>query len=203
MNLFIKILFSIPAVLIATTVHEFTRAMTSIALGDDLPKNLGRNTLNPVKHFEPIGFLLLLYSNGFGWGQPVETSSIRYKNRKRDVLLVAILPSVANLLVGALAIFIYTKFGHNLNSSLAAILVYTSVYNIGIAVYNCVPVVPMDCAKALSVLLPSNRYYQYLQQEKMIQMIFLFLLFFGITNNIFGPIINMIIGFIESFFLIF
>ena len=82
---FLVILLGIPGILVATTVHEFVRALTSTVLGDTYPKSQGQVTLNPVKHFEPIGFLMMLYSGGFGWGKPVETSALYYKNRKRDI----------------------------------------------------------------------------------------------------------------------
>ena len=81
---FLVILLGIPGILVATTVHEFVRALTSTVLGDTYPKSQGQVTLNPVKHFEPIGFLMMLYSGGFGWGKPVETSALYYKNRKRQ-----------------------------------------------------------------------------------------------------------------------
>ncbi len=194
MNYFWIFLVSIPGIIVATTVHEFTRAAVSTALGDTLPKNRGRLTLNPVKHFEPIGFLLLFYSGGFGWGKPVDTSALYYKNRKRDTLLVAILPSVVNLILGMLFLVLQSKvFGGD--SYLGMIFYYLCYYNVGLAVYNFLPVSPMDCAKVLSVSIPANRYFQYLQYEKMIQMIFLFLLFFGFITGIF----NVIIGFIIQF----
>ena len=98
-NSFLFILFALIAIIIATTVHEFTRALTSTILGDTLPKQKGRLTLNPIKHFEPIGFILMLATGGFGWGKPVDTTSLYYKNRKRDTLLTAIMPDIANIIV--------------------------------------------------------------------------------------------------------
>ena len=193
MNYFTMFLLSIPGLFIATTVHEYTRAAISNALGDELPKNRGRLTLNPIKHFEPVGFLLLFYSGGFGWGKPVDTSSLRYKNRKKDTLMVAILPSVVNILVGMIALFIYTKVDL-WNGIVGAIFNYTCYYSVGLAVYNLAPVSPMDCAKVLAVVLPSNKYYQFLQYEKMIQMMFLLLLFLGTFSGIFGTITNFVIN---------
>ena len=69
-NYLLAFLWSIPGLLVATTMHEFVRALASSAMGDNLPKSQGRLTLNPLKHFEPIGFLLLFYTGGFGWGKP-------------------------------------------------------------------------------------------------------------------------------------
>ena len=73
----VMLFLQIPAVIIAATVHEFTRAAVSTVLGDKKPKNEGRLTLNPVKHFEPIGFILM-WATGFGWGKPVNTSALFY-----------------------------------------------------------------------------------------------------------------------------
>lgn len=188
--------------LVATTMYEFVRALASSAMGDNLPKSQGRLTLNPLKHFEPIGFLLLFYTGGFGWGKPVETSGLYYKNRKRDTLLVAILPSVVNLLLGMVFLGVYVNFGGNVNHHVANILNYLCFYNVGIAVYNILPVSPMDCVKVLSVVLPANKYFSYLQYEKMIQMIFLFLLFLGFFGNIFGNITYGVIQFLGHLFFI-
>ena len=78
MNSLIILALQAPCVIFATTLHEFTRAFVSTKLGDNRPRDNGRLTLNPFKHFEPIGFLLALLT-GFGWGLPVETSSLYYK----------------------------------------------------------------------------------------------------------------------------
>lgn len=186
-NTLLVLLLGIPAILVATTVHEFTRALLSVVFGDNYPKSQKRLTLNPIKHFEPIGFLLMLYSGGFGWGKPVETSALYYKNRKRETLLVAILPSVANLLLGLLFLVVYAVCGEG--GIVATLLYDMAYYNVALAVYNILPVAPMDCVKVLAVLLPANQYFKYMQYEKMIQMIFLFLLFFGFVTGIMNTLI--------------
>ncbi|WP_313528914.1 site-2 protease family protein [Anaerotignum sp.] len=201
MNYLLIFLVSIPGIIVATTMHEFTRAAVSSALGDTLPKSKGRLTLNPAKHFEPIGFLLLFYSGGFGWGKPVETSALYYKNRKRDTLLVATLPSLVNLFLGMIFLALYTHLPVE-NTYVSMTLNYLCYYNVGLAVYNILPVSPMDCVKVLSVSLPANKYFQYLQYEKMIQMFFLFLLFFGFFSGIFGGITNFLINFLGNIFFI-
>lgn len=200
MNYFTLFLISLPGILVATTVHEFTRALVSTALGDTLPKSKGRVTLNPLKHFEPIGFLLLFYTGGFGWGKPVETSALYYKDRKRDNMMVAVLPSLVNLTLGIVFIALYANSMQG-NYYIAAILQYLAYYNIGLAIYNILPVAPMDCVKLLAVVLPANKYFRYLQYEKMIQMIFLFLLFFGFFGNIFGGITSAIMNLLGSLFM--
>lgn len=189
-NTLLVLLLGIPGILVATTVHEFTRALLSTVFGDNYPKSQGRLTLNPVKHFEPIGFLMMFYSGGFGWSKPVETSALYYKNRKRDTLLVAILPSVVNLVLGIVFLGIYQSLQRGGSSYyLVALLNYMAYYNVGLAVYNILPVAPMDCVKVLAVLMPANQYFRYMQNEKLIQMIFLFLLFFGLITGFMDSII--------------
>lgn len=199
-NYLFVFLCSIPGLLIATTMHEFTRAAASAAFGDNYPQSQGRLTLNPCKHFEPIGFLLLFYTQGFGWGKPVETSALYYKNRKRDTLLVAILPSVVNLMLGVIFLALWVKLP--LPQMVSTMLHYACVYNVGIAIYNILPVAPMDCVKVLSVTLPSNKYFSYMQYEKMIQMIFLFLMFFGFFGGVFQTITMAVIQFLGNVFFI-
>ena len=202
-NTLLLMAIGIPGILVATTIHEFTRALLSTIFGDNYPKSQKRLTLNPIRHFEPIGFLLMFYSGGFGWRKPVETSALYYKNRKRDTLLVAILPSVVNLIMGIVFMSIYVMLRNNAgNPYLIALLNYLAYYNVGLAMYNILPVAPMDCVKVLAVLMPANQYFKYMQNEKMIQMIFLFLMFFGLITgwmdtliygvlNLFGNLLGM------------
>ncbi len=187
----IVLALQIPAVIFATTLHEFSRAAVSTALGDKKPKNEGRLTLNPIKHFEPVGFILM-WATGFGWGKPVETSPMFYKNRKRDTLITAIAPTVINLIAALVSSVIYSLAPLNEMGIVGILLSYLLVsikqFNIYIAVYNIVPVSPMDCVKVLSCVLPANSYFKYIQYEKIIQMVFLLLLFMGYTNFIINPI---------------
>lgn len=191
------ILFSIPGIIVATTAHEFTRAAVSSALGDVLPKNQKRLTLNPFRHFEPIGFILMLATGGFGWGRPVETSALYYKNRKRDTLLAAVLPTVVNLVLAFLFMLLFKLVGNKAGAQAAVMLSYGVRFNVALAVFNLVPVVPMDCVKVLSVVLPSNKYFQYMQYEKVLQVGFFLLLYMGIFSSIFDIIINMVIQILD------
>ncbi len=202
-NTLLLMAIGIPGILAATTIHEFTRALLSTIFGDNYPKSQKRLTLNPIRHFEPIGFLLMFYSGGFGWGKPVETSALYYKDRKRDTLLVAIIPTVVNFVLGIVFMGIYVSVRRSMGSPyLIALLNYLAYYNMGLAMYNLLPVAPMDCVKVLAVLMPANQYFRFMQNEKMIQMIFLFMMFFGLITgwmdtiiygvlNLFGNLLGM------------
>lgn len=195
MDILLYLIICIPGILLATTTHEFTRAAVSTRLGDYVPKEKGRLTLNPFKHFEPIGFILML-STGFGWGKPVETSSLYYKNRKRDMLIAAIAPSVINLLM-ALFLTVFYKLSLNAGASyavvLSTILSKCIYFNVSLAVYNIVPITPMDGLKVISHIIPANQYFKYLQYEKIVQVLFLIFLFMGFVSNFFNTIIYFII----------
>lgn len=197
-NYAVILLLSIPGVLIATTFHEFIRAVVSSHFGDVLPKNNGRLTINPVRHFEPIGFLLLLATGGFGWGKPVETSALYYKNRKKDTLLTAILPSVGNLIIAFIALIAYKVCDEATVPYLAIFLFVTARYNVALAVFNVLPVVPMDCVKVLAVAMPANQYFQYMQYEKVIQIGFFILLTMGFFGGFFQYIVQYILQFLET-----
>ena len=183
-------LLQIPCAIFATTIHEFARALTSTLLGDKKPKNEGGLTLNPAKHFEPIGFILM-WTTGFGWGKPVETSQLFYKNRKQGVLITAIVPSVVNIVFALKFSVVINIVGTEINA-VSIVLANLVRFNVSLAVYNLVPVTPMDGIKVLSAVMPANNYFKYIQYEKVIQMMFLLLLFMGYTDAIFVPVINFI-----------
>ena len=129
----------------------------------------------PGQTFEPIGFILALLT-GCGWGKPVETSALFYKNRKAGVLMTAVLPTVANV---ALAFVCGRLLKLPMGYWAGIVLAYLVRVNVALAVYNMMPVTPMDCLKVLSVVLPANTYFSYLQYEKLVQMVFLDLYSFG------------------------
>lgn len=196
MELLIVFLLGIPAIMVATTIHEFTRAAVSTALGDTLPKQQKRLTLNPIKHFEPIGIIIMLVC-GFGWGQPVNTSSMYYKDRKKGVLITAIMPTVANIVLAFAAMFIARILANN--SYISVFFMKICYYSCCLVIYNLLPVAPMDCLKVLSVVMPANKYFRFMQYEKIIQMVFLLLLFMGL-GGLFGNIINVLYMFIGGVF---
>lgn len=187
-NILLQIVFGILSFFIVVTCHELTRALVSTALGDVVPKNEKSITLNPFKYTEPIGAILFiityLYGYGaFGWSKTVRTSPLYYKKRKRDSLLVAILPNVANILLAFIIVIIW-KLLPSHTSVMSTFLNVLVVYNVSFAVCNCLPVPPMDCVKVLSLVLPAKQYFSYMQYEKIIQVVFLFLLIFGLFGSL-------------------
>ena len=195
-NIIIQLLSGILAFFIVATCHEYTRAAISTALGDVIPKNEKTLTLNPLKHVEPVGamFFIITYLLGygaFGWSRTANTSSLYYKNRKRDALLVAILPTVANMVLAFIALLLWKMLPYgNMVSTFLNTLVF---YNVAFAICNCLPIPPMDCVKVLSLLMPANKYFKYMQYEKIIQAIFLVLLIFGVFRAILNTALMLVV----------
>lgn len=175
--------------IIIFTVQGFAKALISSKLGDPLPKRDGRLTLNPFKHIEPIGmFLMIVY--GFGWGKPVETASIYYANRKTGTLLTYTAPSLIYLLIGFLiSPFLNYNIGGIANipylSEFLFVLAFSAIRN---AIFNLIPVYPLDGAKILSVLRNPNAAIMQIRTEKIIQLILVFLVFGGLFGTIIDPI---------------
>ncbi len=191
----IFLILKIPAILIATTIHEFARAVVSTILGDKKPAKDGRLFPNPIKSFEPIGFILA-FATGCGWGKPVDTSALYYKNRKLGIVLTAVIPSLVNIAIAFVAMIFY-RISFTTNYYVSMLFYYIIYHNVALAVCNIMPVKPLDGEKILSCILKPNNYFKYMQYEKIVEVIFLFLLFMGYADRVFNPIISGIMTLID------
>ena len=163
------------AIVAIVTIKGFTKAFVSASLGDPLPKRDRRLTLNPKSHVEIIGLILMYITNGFGWERPVETSALYYKNRRRDILITNITPSVVLIIFAVLASVSMT-FLTTLNLLVINFLNTFSLLAVRLAIFNLVPIYPMDGAKILSLYLRPNQVVGMASREKMLLMIFLLLM---------------------------
>lgn len=191
----------IPAILFVVTVHSLTKVVTSSALGDNLAKNEGRLTLNPFKHVDAIGFILLFLMY-YGWDKPVRTSTLYYKNKKLGIILVNALPIVACLLVAMLSVFIYNHFLPVLDYGYAyrfisSFLSYLALYGINMAVFNLIPIYPMDASGLIRAFLSPNNVIKFNQIEGILQMILVFALMLGVLNSFLGVISNLVLQLIS------
>ncbi len=154
---FISIL---PGVLLAFTVHELMHAWTAERLGDDTGRLTGRLTANPLAHLHPVGTAILLFTAlrpghaVFGWARPVAYNPNRLKNPRLDTALMALSGPMANLALAFLAGLGYRAWGGQ--GALGEILYQAASINVGLAVFNLVPIPPLDGAKVLAALLPSR-----------------------------------------------
>lgn len=198
----LSLVLSIPGLLIAVTFHEYAHAFVADKLGDDTPRRQGRLTLNPLAHLDPYGTFLMIFA-GFGWGKPVEINPVNF-NRKVSIkggsALVAIAGPIMNFVLAIICAIVY---GILLRSSFAYssvgriimyIISYTMSMNIGLGVFNLIPLPPLDGSKVLLAILPTNAQRWYENNQRILYIVFLFIWITPIASQIVTPLIGTIDG---------
>ncbi|MCD8391091.1 MAG: site-2 protease family protein [Firmicutes bacterium] len=209
----IQKLISIPLILIALTGHELAHGLMSYKLGDPTPKAEGRLTLNPFKHLDLVGTILMLVA-GFGWAKPVMINPQYYKNRKVGTALTALAGPLANFIMAFLAIALYAVFArvciaigfynYSVISAVYSIAVLFASYNLSLMLFNLIPIPPLDGSKVLGAALPNRTYYKMLQYERYYSAVLIILVFvllrFGVFDNFIYGGIELILNAIIKLF---
>lgn len=185
-------IYRIPALLFAITIHEYAHAQCADSMGDRTARYMGRLTFNPMAHLDPIGALLLVVA-GFGWAKPVPINPSNFRNRKEGILKVSFAGPAANLFLCFLAAFLMAfmnRFGM-LSDGVYRFLLWMQLYNVWFAFFNLIPVPPLDGSKILSELLPPSTAWKY---DNMVGQygfyILIALVFTGVTSWIINPLAN-------------
>ena len=210
---------SIPGIIIAITFHEFAHAFAADKLGDDTPRRQGRLNLNPFKHLDPFGTIMLVFA-GFGWGKPVE---INPRNFNRDIKLskaeaiVAAAGPIMNILLAIvfeIVLCLIVKFvpsfsvqGTYIYSSSEAwgmaanVIIRIISINIGLGIFNLIPLPPLDGSKILSGFLPYNARNWLDSHSQIFEIIFIALWIVGILGLIISPIITVVNNALTNLFM--
>lgn len=189
---FYEMLLSLPGILIAITFHEMAHGYAADAMGDPTPKNAGRLTLNPLKHLDPIGFIAMIFLH-FGWAKPVPINPNNFKDRKKGMISVALAGCLTNLLLGFIGMGAYYAVMPLNNDALQIILQYIFTYNILFAVFNILPIPPLDGSQVLAVCLPPKGQAAYQNFSRYGMFVLLILMFTGVFSLIISPPVNGLI----------
>ena len=192
----------LPGLVIALVIHEYAHAKAADVMGDFTPRMTGRLTLNPMAHIDPIGLIMLLVVR-FGWAKPVMINARNFRNWRQGELLVAVAGPVANLIVAyysLLAMAVLFKLGM-FSEGVRLVLSMMVLFNINFAIFNMLPLPPLDGSKVLMVLLPGRLAYKLMSLERYSFIILIFLMMTPFLTMILIPlqrlvlsVFNLIIG---------
>ena len=189
----LSLLLSVVPSLLCITLHELSHGLVAYKLGDPTAKNAGRLTLNPLKHLDPVGLLMMMTVH-VGWAKPVPVNMYRFKNPKRGMAVTALAGPVSNVLITLVFLALYGLLYRALHGSAAGsyllrMLELTAVISLGLAVFNLLPIPPLDGSKIMFTFLPDKAvefFYRY-------QMIFFAALFVLLWT---GPL-SYVLGFLS------
>ena len=201
-------LLSLPIVFFSLSIHEYAHGYAANKLGDPTASNLGRLTLNPINHIDPIGFICMLFFR-FGWAKPVPINSRYFKKPRRDMALTALAGPITNLIVGfifllftviAQEIILYNEVWMTLLNEPFSVpsLILTFLYsgatlNVYLAVFNMLPIPPFDGSRFFYIFLPTKWYFGIMKYERIIMVVMIVLLWTGILTLPLSIISNFII----------
>jgi Zn-dependent protease len=194
-------IYLLPGILLAITLHEFAHGWVSWMLGDPTPKKEGRLSLNPLHHLDPLGALCMLVFR-MGWAKPVMINPYYYKNKKLGTALVSLAGPAINLVTGTLAIVIlawmevsaYVGTLHigTVMEAIYTMLYYFSMLSINLAIFNLIPIPPLDGSKILEIFLPETAINWIEHYNRYFMIILLVAMYMGILNTPIRAAFNLI-----------
>lgn len=188
------ILFAIPSILIASTIHEYAHALTAVKLGDPTPKAYGRLTINPLAHIDPIGALSMIILR-FGWSKPVPINTRNFNNERLGIALTSLAGPLSNILMLLLTALLNYLFKPYIGSPFSTFLTTFGMINIVLAIFNLIPIPPLDGHKIVGAILPRKLSYYWDNLERY-YIVFILILVLPIFR--FGSIASLLIGTLSS-----
>lgn len=192
----------VAASLLCITVHETCHGLVAYWLGDPTAKNAGRLTLNPIKHVDLVGLVMMAIVK-FGWAKPVPVDMRYFKNPKQGMAITALAGPVSNVVLAAAALLVrsvllYFYLSHGDSTVLGYVISFTeyvAIISAGLAVFNIIPIPPLDGSKVVFSLLPQNTYWKLMRYERYGMIVLVIVLFTGILD---GPLIFLRSGLLDG-----
>ncbi len=200
----VSVILAIPVILFSLSFHEYAHAWAANKMGDQTARNFGRLTLNPAKHLDPVGTLCMLFF-GFGWAKPVPVNSRNFEKPKKGMALTAAAGPLSNLLLGFIGMFIFkvvaavipdtvsSTFQYNVIQYTVEFLYTFITMNVYLAVFNLLPVPPLDGSRLLSIVLPDKYYFGIMKYERYISLVIIVLLYTGLLSKPLSYLASLII----------
>lgn len=181
-----EILIVVLASLLCITFHECSHGFVAYKLGDPTAKRQGRLSLNPIKHIDIFGLIMMAVFK-FGWAKPVPVDMRYFRNPKTGMALVAIAGPLSNILLAYVAlliraIVIFFLYGTAAGSIIITFLEYVALLSIGLAIFNIIPIPPLDGSKVLNAVLPNKIYYKVMQYERIGMLLLLAVMYLGVLD---------------------
>ena len=203
-SVIIYILSSLAVIFLTLPVHEFAHGFAATKLGDPTPRYQGRMTLNPFAHIDWIGAACILLF-GFGWAKPVQVNSNNFRNPKRDMAVTALAGPLSNLIVAFAALLINNILSLIALKTLVSAFYYIGFFfyyialiNVSLAVFNLIPIPPLDGSRLLSALLPYRYYYALMRYERYIFFGLIALLWIGVLDIPLNFLSGAVMSFLKS-----
>ena len=200
----LNLVLTIPGVLIALTFHEFAHAWMANKMGDETPKIQGRLNLNPLSHIDPVGFVFLIVA-GFGWGKPVQIDSRNFNGKKSlssaEAIIAAAGPIMNFILAFVFMIIYYALFvstnalgglSYQWQQIILVVISYTISINIGLGVFNLIPLPPLDGSKILMHFLPAGGKEWFYKNSQLFYIVFLILFVTGLSSVVLTPVFSAV-----------
>jgi Zn-dependent protease len=185
----ISVLLRVAASLLCITFHELSHGYVAYRLGDPTAKQMGRLTLNPLKHIDPWGLLLMITAR-VGWAKPVPVDMRYFKHPKRDMAITALAGPVSNFLMALIALAIaslmwalWDLIGSTAAYYVLLFAIQVAVLNMGLGIFNLIPVSPLDGSKILFSFLPDKWYYTILRYERYVMILVIVLVWLGVFDR--------------------